>query len=134
MAPASDAATTDLCQLPPAVILLMLGLIERRRWLVIAAAAWIPLIREDTGVVLAAIGLWLVIRQRQRWPLALAFGLWGLSWVVICTNVLMPLFSDDNAKRFMVENFGQYLGEETSSSRWRWGVIFWMLRQPLLAG
>ena len=121
---------TDLCQLPLAVFSLMLGLIERRRWLVIAAAAWIPLIREDTGVVLAAIGLWLVIRQRQRWPLALAFGLWGLSWVVICTNVLMPLFSDDNAKRFMVENFGQYLGEETSSSSL--GVMGKVLRQPLL--
>ena len=120
---------TDLCQLPLAVFSLMLGLIERRRWLVIAAAAWI-LIREDTGVVLAAIGLWLVIRQRQRWPLALAFGLWGLSWVVICTNVLMPLFSDDNAKRFMVENFGQYLGDENSSSSL--GMVGRALRQPLL--
>ena len=35
--------------------------------------------------------------------------------MVICTNVLMPLFSDDNAKRFMVENFGQYLEENALS-------------------
>ena len=30
--------------------------------------------------------------------------------MLLCTNVLMPLFSR-NTKRFMVENFGQYLGD-----------------------
>ena len=39
---------TDLCQLPLAVFSLMLGLVERRRWLVVVSAIWIPLIREDT--------------------------------------------------------------------------------------
>ena len=121
---------TDLCQLPMAVFSLMLGLVERRRWLVVVSAIWIPLIREDTGVLLAAIGLWLLVRQRQSWPLALVLIAWGSSWVILCTNVWMPLFSDDNAKRFMVENFGQYLGEETSSSSL--GVVEKVLRQPLL--
>ena len=121
---------TDLCQLPLAVFSLVLGLIERRRWLVVAAGLWIPLIREDTGVVLAAVGLWLLVRERQRWPLALALSIGGITWVVICTNVLMPLFSDDNAKRFMVENFGQYIGNKSSSSSL--GVLEEALRQPLL--
>ena len=121
---------TDLCQLPLAVFSLMLGLIERRRWLVITAALWIPLIREDTGVVLAAIGLWLVVRHRRQWLLALALISWGIGWVVLCTTVLMPLFSDDNAKRFMVENFGQYLGDENRSSSL--GVLERALGQPLL--
>ena len=121
---------TDLCQLPLAVFSLMLGLIERRRWLVVMSAFWIPLIREDTGVVLAAIGLWIFVRHRQRWPLALALSIGGITWVVICTNLLMPLFSDDNAKRFMVENFGQYIGDERSSSSL--GVLEQALRQPLL--
>jgi len=121
---------TDLCQLPVAVFSLMLGLVERRRWLIVVSAIWIPLIREDTGVLLAAIGLWLLFRQRQRWPLALVLIAWGISWVILCTNVWMPLFSDDNAKRFMVENFGQYLGDETSSSSL--GVVEKVLRQPLL--
>ena len=121
---------TDLCQLPVAVFSLMLGLVERRRWLIVLSAIWIPLIREDTGILLAAIGLWLLFRQRQRWPLALVLIAWGTSWVVLCTNVWMPLFSDDNAKRFMVENFGQYLGDETRSSSL--GVVEKVLRQPLL--
>jgi uncharacterized membrane protein len=119
---------TDLCQLPLAVFVLMLGLLERRRSCIIGAALWIPWIREDTGVMLVAIGLWLLLRQ--RWPLAVALIAWGGGWVLICTNLLMPLFSDDNAKRFMVENFGQYLGDENSSSSL--GMLGRALRQPLL--
>ena len=121
---------TDLCQLPLAVFVLMLGLVERRRWWITGAALWIPLIREDSGVLLVAIGLWLLLRQRQRWPLAMALIAWGGGWVLICTSLLMPLFSDDNAKRFMVENFGQYLGDENSSSSL--GMVGHALRQPLL--
>ena len=33
---------TDLCQLPLAVFVLMLGLVERRRWWITGAALWIP--------------------------------------------------------------------------------------------
>ena len=121
---------TDLCQLPLAVFVLMLGLVERHRWWITGAALWIPWIREDTGVLLVAIGLWLLLRQRQRWPLAMALITWGGGWVLISTNLLMPLFSDDNAKRFMVENFGQYLGDENSSSSL--GMVGRALRQPLL--
>ncbi|CAK6699505.1 DUF2079 domain-containing protein [Synechococcus sp. CBW1107] len=108
---------TDLSQLPLCVFVLLLGLLERRLWLTLPAAFLMPLIREDTGVVLVGIGLWLLVRQRSRWPLALALIAWGGGWVVLVTNVLMPLFSQDNSRRFMVENFGQYLqGQEQASS------------------
>ncbi|WP_413441368.1 DUF2079 domain-containing protein [Synechococcus sp. MIT S1220] len=123
---------TDLCQLPLAVFTLMLGLIERRRWLIAISALLIPLIREDTGVLLVAIGIWLLIRERERWALALVLMLWGGGWVLICTNVLMPLFSDDNAKRFMVENFGQYLESDGVQSSSSLGLIQQALQQPLL--
>jgi uncharacterized membrane protein len=108
---------TDLCQLPLAVFLLLLGLERQRPWLVLLPALVIPLIREDAGVLLVGVGLWLGIRQPQRWPVAAALALWGGTWVVLVTNVLMPLFSDDNARRFMLENFGQYVpGAERASS------------------
>ena len=68
---------TDLCQLPLAVFALLLGLQEKRRWLVVLSALLMPLIREDTGVLLVAIGAWLAVRERHRWPLALAFIAWG---------------------------------------------------------
>ena len=123
---------TDLCQLPLAVFLLLLGLQEKRRWLVVLSALLMPLIREDTGVLLVAVGAWLLVRERQRWPLALAFIAWGGGWVMACTNLLMPMFSDDNAKRFMVENFGQYLSEDTAAGSSSLGTLQQVLSQPTL--
>ena len=123
---------TDLCQLPLAVFSLLLGLQEKRHWLVVLSALLMPLIREDTGVLLVAIGAWLLVRERQRWPLALAFIAWGGGWVMVCTNVLMPLFSDDNAKRFMVENFGQFLGEDNATGNSSLETLQRVLSQPTL--
>ncbi|MEY3545031.1 MAG: hypothetical protein RLZZ247_1188 [Cyanobacteriota bacterium] len=121
---------TDLSQLPLCVFVLLLGLLERRLALILPAALLLPLIREDTGVVLVGIGLWLLVRQRSRWPLALALIAWGGGWVVLVTNVLMPLFSQDNSRRFMVENFGQYLqGQEQASSLQTAALA---LQQPLV--
>ena len=110
----------------------MLGVLERRRWLIATSALLIPLIREDTGVLLVAVGLWVLIRHRGRWPMALMLIIWGGGWVLICTNLLMPLFSDDNAKRFMVENFGQYLGDSANEGSSSLGVAQRIISQPLL--
>ena len=121
---------TDLSQLPLCVFVLLLGLEQRRPWLIALPALLMPLIREDTGVVLVSVGLWLLWRDRSRWPLAAALILYGGGWVVLVTNVLMPLFSHDNARRFMVENFGQYLqGREQASSL---EVAKLVLQQPLV--
>jgi uncharacterized membrane protein len=121
---------TDLSQLPLCVFVLLLGLLERRLWLTLPAAMLMPLIREDTGVVLVGVGIWLLVRERSRWPLAVALIGWGGGWVALVTNVLMPLFSHDNSRRFMVENFGQYLqGREQASSLEVAGLV---LRQPLV--
>ncbi|MEY4354206.1 MAG: hypothetical protein RLZZ609_2447 [Cyanobacteriota bacterium] len=121
---------TDLCQLPLLVFLLLLAL-ETEAWgLGALATLLIPLVREDTGVVLVGIGLWLLIRRRQRWPLALSLMLWGGIWVVLVTNVLMPLFSEDTSRRFMLENFGQYLGTQEKASSL--DVLRASLSQPLL--
>lgn len=121
---------SDLCQLPLLVFLLLIGLERGPWWLGAGAALLIPLVREDTGVVLVGIGLWLLLRRRHRWPVGLALILWGGGWVVLVTNVLMPLFSEDNSRRFMVENFGQYIGEQEKASSLQ--VLRASLSQPLL--
>jgi uncharacterized membrane protein len=121
---------TDLCQLPVLVFGLLLAL-ERRSWVLgTVASLLIPWVREDTGVVLVGIGLWLLIRRRHRWPIALALILWGATWVVVVTNALMPLFSEDNSRRFMLENFGQYVGGQEKASSLE--VLRASLSQPLL--
>jgi uncharacterized membrane protein len=121
---------TDLCQLPLLVFLLLLALETRSRGLGVLAALLIPLVREDTGVVLAGIGVWLLVRERRRWPIGLALILWGGAWVVLVTTVWMPLFSEDSSRRFMMENFGQYLGEQEKASSLE--VLRASLSQPLL--
>lgn len=108
---------TDLCQLPLAFFLLIWGLRRRSWWLVALCTLLIPLIREDTGVLLVGVSLWVLLRRRrEEWPLALLIGGVGVSWVLIVTNVLMPLFSEDNSRRFMVENFGHFLGDQDRAS------------------
>ena len=119
---------TDLSQLPLCVFALLLGLERRRLWLTLLPALALPLIREDTGVVLVGIGLWLILRERSRWPLGTALILYGGGWVVLVTTVLMPLFSEDNSRRFMVENFGQYLQGRNQASSME--VLALVLRQP----
>ncbi len=123
---------SDLCQLPLMVFALMLGLLEKRTWLIVISALLIPWIREDTGVLLVAVGAWMLWRQNSRWELGLILIVWGGGWVLLSTNVLMPLFSDDNAKRFMVENFGQYLGDNQLQGSSSLGVVQRILSQPLL--
>ncbi|MGB7564374.1 MAG: DUF2079 domain-containing protein [Prochlorococcaceae cyanobacterium] len=121
---------TDLAQLPLAFLLLWLGLLRRLWWLVAIAAVLVPLIREDTGVLLVGVALWILLRQRRRWPLALALAGMGIGWVLLVTNVLMPMFSEDNSRRFMVENFGQYIGDAEKASSLQ--VLLKALRQPLV--
>ncbi len=118
----------DLCQLPLLVFLLLIGLLERRWWLLLLAAALMPLIREDTGVVLFGMAIWMGVRRQAPWPVALLLALWGSSWTVLVTSVLMPAVSDDVSRRFMVENFGQYSpgAEELSSLE----VVQGLLLQP----
>jgi uncharacterized membrane protein len=121
---------TDLCQLPLLVFLLLLAMERNTWWLAVLAAALIPLVREDTGVVLMGVGIWLGLRRRNQWRWALALLLWGGAWVVLVTNVLMPLFSEDTSKRFMLENFGQYVDQQQQASSL--DVLRASLRQPML--
>ncbi len=121
---------TDLCQLPICVFGLLLGIEKRINWLIIFTILFIPLIREDTGIVLMGIGIWLACSKRLDLRMAIAMILYGGGWVIISTNLIMPLFSEDNSKRFMVENFGQYIqGKEQASSI---EVIKLLFQQPLV--
>ncbi|MEB3334088.1 MAG: DUF2079 domain-containing protein [Cyanobacteriota bacterium] len=121
---------TDLCQLPLLVFALLLALERGSFGLGLVTALLIPLVREDTGVVLMGVGVWLLARQRHRWPLALALILWGGAWVVVVTTTLMPLFSEDSTRRFMIENFGHVVGSQEKASSLE--VLRAGLGQPLL--
>ncbi len=121
---------TDLSQLPICVFGLLLGIEKRIKVLFFATALIIPLIREDSGILLIGIGLWMAYRNKNNLRSSLFLVIYGISWVLITTNLLMPIFSEDNSKRFMVENFGQYIQGRNQASSLE--VITFILQQPAL--
>jgi hypothetical protein len=44
--------------------------------------------------------------------------------MLVLTNLIMPLFSQDISRRFMIERFGQYAdGESASTLEIIWGMV-----------
>ncbi len=121
---------TDLCQLPLLIFILILAIEYRRKWLTLFIALIIPMVREDTGIVLMGVGLWVLYAYKSQWKLALYLILYGSVSVIAITNFIMPIFSEDNSKRFMVENFGQYLKGDNQASSLE--VLKLTIQQPIL--
>ena len=116
----------DLCQLPLYFFALFLA-IEKRCWgLVWLMAALVLMVREDTGIPLFSVGVYLLVSRRHPVQGAL-LSILSFSYMLLLTNLIMPLFSEDISRRFMIEQFGQYVeGDEASTI----DVIVGMLSNP----
>jgi uncharacterized membrane protein len=116
----------DLCQIPLFIFTLLLAWEKRIWWLVWVMAGLTVLVREDAGVVLFGVGFYL-IASRRDWKVGL--GLCGLSfgYILLATNVLMPLFSQDISRRFMMEQFGHYVTSDRASTV---EILAAMVNQP----
>ncbi|AFZ37611.1 Protein of unknown function DUF2079, membrane [Stanieria cyanosphaera PCC 7437] len=105
----------DISQIPLFIFSLLLAMEKRWWWLFWLLAILTLAVREDSGITLFGVGVYLVLSKRHpRTGLILA----SLSflYIIALTNLIMPLFSDDISKRFMLERFGQYAeGEEAST-------------------
>ena len=113
----------DICQIPLFLFGLLLAY-EKRIWAAVWLLALLTLaVREDSGVVLFGIGTYLLASRRQIW---LGAGLGGLSlaYMLLLTNLVMPLFSADLSQRFMIEQFGQFVDRpEASTLQVLWGIL-----------
>jgi uncharacterized membrane protein len=105
----------DISQIPLFIFSLLLAMEKRWWWLFWLLAILTLAVREDSGITLFGVGVYLVLSKRHpRTGLILA----SLSflYIIALTNLIMPLFSDDISKRFMLERFGQYAeGDEAST-------------------
>ncbi|MBF2075779.1 MAG: DUF2079 domain-containing protein [Synechococcales cyanobacterium C42_A2020_086] len=113
----------DICQIPLYIFSLLLALEKRVWWLVGLFALLTLAVREDSGVILFGVGFYLA--ASRRFP-RLGIGLCVLSfaYMVILTNLIMPLFSDDISERFMIEQFGQFVDSESASTLdVLWGIL-----------
>jgi uncharacterized membrane protein len=116
----------DLCQIPLFVFGLLLALEKRWWWLVGLLALLVLATREDSGVILFGIGFYLAVSRRFLW-LGIGLCILSLGYMLILTNLIMPLFSPDISQRFMIEEFGQFVGEKPASTL---DVIWGILTHP----
>lgn len=113
----------DVSQIPLLVFGLLLAIEKRLWWLLAILAPILLTVREDSGIVLFSIGFYLLVSRRFPF-LGLGLCLLSMIYIVALTNLIMPLFSDDISKRFMLERFGQYVeGEEASTIDVLWAMV-----------
>ena len=113
----------DSCQTPLYVFSLLLAM-EKRWWPLFGILSTLMLaVREDGGVVLFGVGVYLILSR--RYPLTgLAVCILSFGYMIALTNLIMPLFSADISQRFMMERFGQYAdGDEASTLQIIWGMV-----------
>ncbi|WP_017319026.1 DUF2079 domain-containing protein [Mastigocladopsis repens] len=113
----------DISQIPLFVFGLLLAMEKRWWWLFWLLAVFILAVREDAGVSLFGVGVYMVLSK--RFPRAgLAVCTLSFGYMLVLTNAIMPLFSEDVSRRFALERFGQYAnGEEASTLEIIWGMI-----------
>ncbi len=116
----------DVCQIPLFVFSLLLAM-EKRWWrLFWVLAILILAVREDSGVVLFGVGFYLIASKRYP-KQGLIICVLSFVYILVLTNLIMPLFSDDISERFMMERFGQYAeGDEASTLE----ILGGMIAQP----
>ncbi len=113
----------DICQLPLFMFGLLLAMEKRWWWLFAILSALILAVREDGGISLFGVGFYLIASRRYP-KLGVAVCTLSFGYMLLLTNAIMPLFSDDISRRFMIERFGQYAdGEEASTVEIIWGIV-----------
>jgi uncharacterized membrane protein len=113
----------DICQTPLFIFGLLLAM-EKRWWRLFWVLAVLLLaVREDSGVGLFGIGIYMILSK--RFPRAgLAVCTLSFGYMLVLTNLIMPLFSQDISQRFMMERFGQYAdGDKASTVQIIWGMV-----------
>lgn len=113
----------DISQIPLFIFTLLLAMEKRWWWLFWLMAILVLAVREDAGIGLFGVGVYMVLSK--RFPRAgIGVCLLSFGYVLILTNLIMPLFSKDISQRFMLERFGQYAqGKEASTLEILWGMI-----------
>jgi uncharacterized membrane protein len=125
----------DFSQIPLFGFSLFLAL-EKRSWIAFIIFSLLLLtVREDAGIMLFSVGLYLIFSK--RYPLIGAvLCVVSFLYIVIITTLIMPIFSLDISHRFLLDEFGQYVDTEGGSSSLEvlWGIVSnpWRLLVELL--
>ncbi|WP_238360911.1 DUF2079 domain-containing protein [Iningainema tapete] len=94
-------------QIPLFVFSLLLALAKRKWWFFWLFVILILGIREDTGIILFGIGLYLLL-SRSYPRLGVALCLISFGYIALLTNGIMPLFSHDNSRLYLSSFFAKF--------------------------
>jgi len=112
------------CQIPLFVFSSLLAL-EKRKWGLFWLFIFLTLgIREEAGIMVFGIGLYLLLSR--RYPLlGVALCVISFSYVSLVTNAIMPMFSNDNSRLYLTTRFRQFVPDNDSPSTLQllWGII-----------
>ncbi len=111
------------CQIPLFVFSLLLAL-EKQRWVLFWIFAALTLgTREDVGITLFGIGVYLIFSRRYpRTGIALCAV--SFSYVVLITTTVMPMFSVDSSRLYLANYFRKFVKTETPSTlELLWAII-----------
>jgi len=113
----------DISQIPLFVFGLLLAIEKRCWWLFWLLAVLLLAVREDAGIGLFGVGVYLILSRRYP-RIGLVVCSLSFGYMILLTNLVMPLFSEDISQRFMMERFGQYAtGDEASTLEIIWGMV-----------
>ena len=113
----------DISQIPLFMFGLLLAMEKRWWWLFWLLFILILAVREDAGIGLFSVGVYMVLSKRYP-RIGLAVCTISFGYTILLTNLIMPLFSADISQRFMMERFGQYAeGDEASTLEIIWGMV-----------
>ncbi len=111
------------CQIPLFVFSLLLAL-EKQRWVLFWIFAALTLgTREDAGITLFGIGVYLIFSRRYP-RVGIALCALSFSYVVFITNTIMPMFSTDSSRLYLANYFRKFVKTETPSTlELLWAII-----------
>ena len=111
------------CQIPLFVFSLLLAL-EKQRWVLFWIFAALTLgTREDAGITLFGIGVYLIFSRRYP-RTGVALCVLSFSYVSLITNTVMPMFSVDSSRLYLANYFRQFVKTETPSTlELLWAII-----------
>jgi hypothetical protein len=113
----------EQCQLPLFLFTLLLALEKRCWWLFWLFVALTLGIREDTGIILFGIGVYLITSRRHP-RIGLVLSALSFGYVVLVTNTIMPMFSNDSSRLYLAHYFSAFIKtDHPSTLELLWAII-----------
>lgn len=111
------------CQIPLFIFSLLLAL-EKQRWVWFWIFAALTLgTREDAGISLFGIGVYLILSRRYP-RVGAALCAVSFSYVVLITGTIMPMFSVDSSRLYLANYFRKFVKTETPSTlELLWAIV-----------